>query len=347
MNFKLCVKKIGESLINERYHYFSNKRANEILFSIKKVNGLADKKQLRNAEEYAKDVFGSVRFAPWLKVYTSVRGEFLEGWIPDNFYGRNVITRIQGDYGKTSFLKSLSHKLFDERVCPDLAYYINGSWFDQNYYWVQNQHVADLIFSNDDKVVCKLDDTAQGKGIFFMGRNEFDLERLQGFGNFTIQRPIVQNSFFEKFNSNSVATIRLTTVLDLMGEVQLRASYLRLGRVMDTHVQSSSHIRIPIDMNTGLLSNEGYLPNWHRIEKHPDSSVGFANKYLPNFEDCVNMVIRLHNRMLMVGSIGWDVIVDSSSKPVLIEWNGYSNDIKFSEATQGPCFHDLNWHQYS
>jgi hypothetical protein len=26
-----------------------------------------------------------------------------------------------------------------------------------------------------------------------------------------------------------------------------------------------------------------------------------------------------------------------------MEWNGTYNDIKFSEATQGPCFADLGW----
>jgi hypothetical protein len=26
-----------------------------------------------------------------------------------------------------------------------------------------------------------------------------------------------------------------------------------------------------------------------------------------------------------------------------MEWNGEHNDVKSSEATQGPCFSDLNW----
>lgn len=30
----------------------------------------------------------------------------------------------------------------------------------------------------------------------------------------------------------------------------------------------------------------------------------------------------------------------------LMEWNAGHNDIKFSEATQGPCFHDLGWEKF-
>ena len=41
--------------------------------------------------------------------------------------------------------------------------------------------------------------------------------------------------------------------------------------------------------------------------------------------------------------VGWDVTVDADEKVMLMEWNAEHNDVKFSEATQGPCFSDLNW----
>ena len=42
-------------------------------------------------------------------------------------------------------------------------------------------------------------------------------------------------------------------------------------------------------------------------------------------------------------SIGWDMIVDNNNEIQVMEWNGSHNDIKFSEATQGPCFSNLGW----
>jgi hypothetical protein len=43
--------------------------------------------------------------------------------------------------------------------------------------------------------------------------------------------------------------------------------------------------------------------------------------------------------------IGWDVAVDENHNVKVMEWNGDHNDIKFSEATQGPCFSDLGWEE--
>lgn len=42
--------------------------------------------------------------------------------------------------------------------------------------------------------------------------------------------------------------------------------------------------------------------------------------------------------------IGWDVTLDDQENVRIMdmEWNAGHNDIKFSEATQGPCFSDLH-----
>ena len=96
-------------------------------------------------------------------------------------------------------------------------------------------------------------------------------------------------------------------------------------------------------MKNGMLYDEGYLANWKIIDQHPDSKIPFSNKVIPNYKECVDLVLKLHKKIPMVRSVGWDVIVDQEDHPLVMEWNGYSNDIKFSEATQGPCFKDLGW----
>src|SRR5688572_16788022 len=50
------------------------------------------------ADEYARDVLGSLLYAPWLRVYALLSGEFREGWIPDNYYTKVVITQIDQKY---------------------------------------------------------------------------------------------------------------------------------------------------------------------------------------------------------------------------------------------------------
>ena len=142
---------------------------------------------------------------------------------------------------------------------------------------------------------------------------------------------------------NSVATIRVTTVVDNSGCISVRACYLRVGRSNDSHVQSNSHIRIPIDIQNGELSEYGYLTDWRRIIQHPDTKTIFKGTIIPFFEKCTSTAISLHKIMPYTRCIGWGIIVDKNNNVKLMEWNGYHNDIKFSEATQGPCFTDLGW----
>ena len=341
------LKGLIRKVLDARYHYKSNKIAYGILRNVEEEKGEKLSSDLKfKAATYAKDVLGWKGFAPWLYVYTALSGEFKEGWLPDNYYGKMVIPKIQGDYGRVSFLKPLTNSLFKKEICPDIAYFINGKWFDKDFVYIASADILDVVFKNTDEAVCKLDQSYQGLGVFKLNKNSFKSSELEKRGNFVLQEYIQQHQFFNDFLSNAVATLRMTTVVTSNGNISLRASYLRLGRLKDTHVKSENHIRIPVDKINGELAKQGYLSNWKTIYEHPDTKISFENKVIPNYDKCVDLVLELHRKMPLVLSIGWDLIVDTNGEPVIMEWNGYSNDIKFSEATQGPCFKDCNWHHY-
>ncbi|SDM55662.1 sugar-transfer associated ATP-grasp domain-containing protein [Kriegella aquimaris] len=340
---KLFAKKTEDKLLVRRYHYISNRQAFKALEEVEKDNGKLTSKSKKIVDEYAVDILGWKGFAPWLYVYTAINGSFKEGWIPDNYYFKKVVPKIQGEYGKISFLKSLNNLIFQKEVGPDIVYFINGFWFGRNFEAISTEKLETVLFREREVVVCKSDQSCQGSGVYVIRKEEFDLNAIQKIGNCTIQSYIEQHPFFNAFLSDSVATIRMTTVVDSENRISLRACYLRLGRCNDTHIKSINHIRIPITIKDGMLHEQGYLANWKVVYEHPDSKLSFAGKYIPNYKECVQLVLQLHERMPMVRSIGWDIIVDAAGHPIVMEWNGYSNDIKFSEATQGPCFKDLNW----
>ncbi len=91
------------------------------------------------------------------------------------------------------------------------------------------------------------------------------------------------------------------------------------------------------------MSPVGYLTSWDACEEHPDSRKAFGQVLVPNFSECAELVVGLHARMPFVQSIGWDLAIGADESIYILEWNGGHNDIKFSEATQGPCFADLGW----
>ena len=347
---KTKAKEILEKSLSIKYHYTSNKTAKKLLKNLEQEKGKLDKQSKKLCNEYAQEVLGWKGFAPWLHVYTLMYGQFKEGWLPDNYFGKIVIPEIQGDYGKISFLKPFANKLFNEQVCPDLAHYINGQWFSANYEIRTASEINELIKHNitydNTKVINKLDYSYQGLGIHIYDKNTFDAQLVAKNGNGVIQPFINQHEFFNQFSQGAVATLRLTTVIDTNGQASLRAALLRLGKTKQTHVISKDQVLVAIDVATGKFSDIGYSSSFNSMSAHPDTNTTFKDKTIPYFDQCVNLVLELQNKMPMIKLIGWDLVIDNKNEVVIMEWNGYGAGIAFSEATQGPGFHDLSWENF-
>ena len=337
------AKKVEEQIRNYRFHSVHKHQAKKVLISIEQQKGKTAPQLIKLSNDYAKDVLGWQGYAPWLYVYSAIAETFHEGWIPDNYYGMVVVPSKQGEYGKVSAMKSLTNKLYRDNVFPDIGYFINGLFLSRDYTILDEKEFKDLLFKSSETVVFKTDHSYQGKGVFFFNRTSFDPLKIKLPGNGVFQDYIDQHEFFDSLTPDAVATLRITTVIELSGNVSVRASYLRLGRKAETHVKSGTNIRVSIDNTTGELGPIGYLPDWQTIEKHPDTLVAFANKPIKGFNKCRETAIRLHKQIPFVQSIGWDMTIDKNENVKVMEWNGAFNDIKFSEATQGPCFSGLGW----
>ena len=341
------IKKTAKNLVEEyqnwSYHSSHKKSAFRILKNIESVNGKTNPKFIKLSNEYASDTLGWKGFAPWLHVYSAMAKTFKEGWIPDNYYGKIIVPKLKGNYGVIADYNSLTSLIFKSSFFPDCLYYANGLWFSTDYRVISDKEVKNIAFKESEKVVFKIDNSLQGRGVFFIEKNNFDSQELKSLGNGVLQKYIKQHSFFEDIMPNSVTTIRVTSVINDEGIVSVRACYLRVGRDSDTHVKSASHIRVPVNIATGTLNKYGYTTNWIQIENHPDTNYLFDKKQIPNFNKCIEAALDLHKMVPFTRSIGWDMILDENNNIQVMEWNGSHNDIKFSEATQGPCFTDLGW----
>ncbi|MFL9988093.1 sugar-transfer associated ATP-grasp domain-containing protein [Paraburkholderia sediminicola] len=326
-----------------KFHRDHGVQAGRVLHFLEQKYGKTDPANLKLADTYARDVFGNAVYAPWLRVYTAFSGMFKEGWIPDNYYGSVVVPSMKGSYGKLSDLKSISRLIFGSDAFPDVAYFANGLFFTDKSVVIPERELESVVFGQCDRVVFKLDGSGQGKGVYIFDRGNFDRETIKSLGNGVIQRFITQHRVFNVFASKPVATLRFTTVVDDAGGISIRACFFRLGRAEDTHIQSDRDICVPVDLATGELGRDGYMNDWGATEEHPDSGVRFSGVKIPAFAQCIAMVLDLHRKIPFARCIGWDVTVDADENVQVMEWNGEHNDVKFSEATQGPCFSDLKW----
>ncbi len=343
INLEPLVRPVVRALIRYRYHYHHMAVAKKILKKIEGAKGSLSEPVVKQCDDYAIEVFGHHHFAAWLYVYSAIAGSFKEGWIPDNYYGSVVVPKLKGVYGKVSCLKALHATVFAHHSFPDILSYANGVFFDTQYQVLHPDSIKGKLFADQERAIFKLDSSEQGKGIFFFEKESFDPGKIHKLGNGIFQRVINQHEMFQEFAKTSVATLRMTTVIEDDGTTSLRACYLRLGTGTDTHVQSKSNIRIPIDLKSGAFNHLGFTSDWLEIDRHPTSKVKFQGKFIPAYDECRKLVTALHKRVPYARCIGWDVTLDNRENVKIMEWNAEHNGIKFTEATQGPCFSDLHW----
>jgi hypothetical protein len=335
----------AKKLASYKFHLGHTMQAAQVLRTIEKRRGKLAPHLCRQIDSYARDVFGDMVYAPWLRVYAALNGGFKEGWIPDNYYGAVVVPRTKGPYGKISSLKSASRLIFNDESFPDIGYFANGL-----FYTIENTPISDrtlqgTLFRETDRIAFKRDASAQGKGVFIFDRASFDPEFIRSIGNGVFQSFVRQHELFNRFTPDSVATLRFTTVVEPSGAISLRACFLRLGRAGETHIQAGSEVGVAVNTSTGELDCVGYLNDWTDVREHPDSKARFSGVTVPAFGACVSKVLQLHGKVPFIGCIGWDVTVDLHERVKVLEWNAEHNDVKFGEATQGPCFAGLGWEQ--
>lgn len=330
-------------ITDELHHLNYNKQARSTLTWIESDRGRTDKKLIELSDEYARDVLGSIKYAPWLRVYSAMRGSFAEGLIPDNYYGRVVSPLKNGQLGKVADLKTLTNRILNTEALPDVAYIIDGVFYSRDFSPVPKDALVKVLFEHTDVVFFKANSCGQGKGVSMLRKQDFQQNEVAMLSDGVFQSQIKQHDFFAELSPKSTATIRITTIKDLKGAVATRAAYLRVGRATDDIVKSASHVRVPLNRETGALDSVGYMHDWRRIERHPDTQLSFSGKVIPYFQNASSLCQALHQSCPHLTCIGWDVCIDRDNAVKVMEWNAGHNDVKFSEATSGPCFQGLGW----
>lgn len=345
--FVYNFRKFEKELLQRRRDMIAERKVINLIRQIEHVKGKADPKIFKKCDEYAKDVFGSKRYAHGLKLYSIIAGEFKEGWIPENYYFRIVNPIIKGPYEILSELKSLQSRIFNTEAFPDIAYYVNGLWLDRDYNPIPESVLKNLLFGNSEKIVFKQDLYGRGSGVSFYTEKSFDIPKIKRLGNGVFQPYIYQHEFFNGFTTPSVATLRLNSVIEKNGKASIRGCVLKFARGNDSHLTqiSSTRMAVAVNTETGQLSTNAYDHSWRSYDQHPDTQIAFADQQIPFFDNCKKVILKMHDQIPQVGSVGWDLIIDNQNNVMVMEWNGTVNGISFTEAVQGPNFLGLGWEQ--
>ncbi len=296
----------------------------------------------RLIESYAKEKLGSINNAPLLKAYSVFQGEFKEGWIPDNYFGRYVLPRTNGFHRSLSDLRHLAKRILVSDEFPDLGYCVRGSWMTVEGESMSKSQIKDYFFSKTDKIVIKLNASMRGVGFFKLDAKGFDEFKEREMTDFVVQFPIRQHEWYARFTRESVATVRITTVKPYGQPAKKMSAFLRFGRDGVDHVTAASRLVVGITSN-GTFVKYSLDSDWELLTEHPDSGITWEGNQIPEYERMVKRCEELHDQEGTMEILAWDLVMDEDNKIQIMEWNTGYPGIVHSEMTTGPNFLETDW----
>lgn len=170
-------------------------------------------------------------------------------------------------------------------------------------------------------------DSSMGKGIKAISidtkeqaREEFDKLLNEGEA-WIVEERIKQSESMAVWNESSVNTVRVLSFLR-NGDFHVLTPFLRTGRkgsIVDN--AGSGGIFANVDAQIGILSTEGIDECGIRYEKHPDSGLQFIGWQIPQYEELIATVRKMHTTIMPSHPyIGWDMAL-TAKEWVVIESN--------------------------
>lgn len=301
--------------------------------------------EVRRIKDYARSVFGSEAYFPWLHFYAVYRGAFVEGWVPSNLFQDIAVKHVNGPYHMADNARTLQWRLLATPSLPDLAHHVSGEWREVSGELLAPSELRSTLFRDADEVCVKTQNSSRGRGVSFERRETFDLARVESLGNLVVQRVIRQSAFFDDIFPGAVATLRVSTGKLPASRPHFIGSYLRLG-VGRARAVGEGSLRVPVLGLGGRLGDFASDAAWRRFTQHPDTGFRFAGAVVPGFDKAVAHCLELHDRLPQFGLIGWDVVLDQEGEVRLMELNTGHPGVKFVEMSVGPTLEAFRMEQH-
>ncbi len=177
-----------------------------------------------------------------------------------------------------------------------------------------------------DKMFVKPQDGSYGRGVSIVrcnAENAEDLYKDYNGKKILIEEVITQHPAMARFNSSSLNSVRIVTLIKANGEpVVLPGSVVRIGR--EGKIADNFHhngMGAQIDNSTGLICSVGIDKNGNKYIVHPDSKLTLLGFCIPLWDEIKRCVCAAAKLVPEVRYVGWDVAITNDNRVVLIEGN--------------------------
>ena len=338
MNIIHKIKQSRDFIDRNGSYYFSRRRAHKIRNELIRQRGykVVNHKTKRSIKAYAKDTFGSKSFWPWLALYTEIRGEFIEGWLPDDYYTVNLLKKLNAETAKICNYKSFDYRIFPDFSLKPVISIISGSVLNSSGDRIEFSEARKLLDDCRREIVVKEDSGKGGSNVLFIDSVKLDLNQLSKNKSYIIQPALKQHELLGRINPRSVNTIRVFTYQKKNGGIVVKFAYFRFGSGESRVDNSSSGGGMCKIKNSGYLDEIAYDKSGMALgDQNPQTGMRYSSVKIPAFNEILEKCIQSHEKYRYLRFIGWDVAVNSEGKPVLLEWNSEPNLWK-AEALYGP-----------
>lgn len=302
-------------------------------------NALRPAEEIARIRQYAGDVWRHPDHAEWLIAYAMLRGEFIEGCLPQSYFFAELQARWPV-FGRLRARNMQRRLLMTDRF-PDIAMRFNGHWFDRNDTPLELREVRNVVFADAEDVVVKVDRSKAGDGVSVVTRDDFDPAALPA-GDLVIQTRVKPHPVLHALMPDNAVTIRVVTAKSATGQAEVRIAVIRVGNV-DGMVRMGSTVKSRVIDDEGTLCAAGHDGQWRLVDRVVPEAEPFGGVKIPKYREIVELVTTLHNRCPLTNMIGWDLTVDAEGDIQIFEWNLGNVAISYSEAIMGPCFAGLGW----
>lgn len=288
----------------------------------------------------------------WAQYYSSVNGQFDPRYIPNDLYYTKIDQYFNSrklGYGFND--KNYYSKIFAGIKQPEVVVRkINSLIFDENYRQLSVEEARTKILGNKE-VICKpSQESGSGRGIMFFDDNNADaIETFlsdKSYDDYVVQKLIEQHSELDKVHKGSINCIRIVSIL-LDDGVHILSSVLRMGfgnskvdNATATDNAGYDGMSCGIDENGCLKKYAHGYTTGKPCEKHPDGLI-FDGFRIPSYDKAIELVKAAHPLIAHFRLVSWDIAIDKSGEPVLIEANMRKGGINFHQFNNGPIFGDL------
>jgi len=280
-------------------------------------------------------------------LYAEVREKFIEGWVPEDYYVYNLLPDLNPvSISGVSTIKSFDHRLFKGFSVEPLAVINSGVYYNHLQQEIDDAELNKIFENYNNEVVIKRDRGPSGGGITFKHSTKVKKSDFKKGYDYVIQPSVKQHKNINEVYQKSVNTLRIVTIIDRNQSTKELYTVMRFGMSgarNDNMITGGGFI---------LFNEEGRAyPNAYDNlalslgKKHPDTDYEFKNLWIPSFKEAIDCCKIAHKLFPYVRLIAWDVYIDESGTPKLIEWNAKKPGMWWWEALVGPLWSktDLNF----